>query len=155
VIWRLAVTRTAFSAPPPLFCRMFATAASCPSPLLIFCCLIQPHHSFVFRWQPAGATQFQDFPLDVCVRLEQALTHGLLKLDVPEKLWYDPIRRLTVVSFSDVTYRTFDFVAMTQTIHNSQDVNKIQRSVFGRLATTRNFENCRELSVISGKEERV
>jgi hypothetical protein len=87
--------------------------------------------------------------------LEQALTHGLIKLDVPEKLWYDPMCRLTVVSFSDMRYRTFDFVAMTQTIQSSQDVHKIQRSVFGRLATTRNFNNSREMHLISGKEVRV
>ena len=46
---------------------------------------------------------------------------------------------------TDMRYRTFDFVSMTHTIQSSQTVHKIQRSVSGRLATTRNFDSCREV----------
>ena len=49
--------------------------------------LFDPTHDFCYRWQPAGVAQFQDFPLDVCARLEQAFTLDLPQLDMPEKRW--------------------------------------------------------------------
>ena len=91
VIWRLAGVRTAFSTPPlPLLNNHLIMPLSFADFLLF-----DPAHDFHFRWQPVGAAQFQDFTLDVCARLEQAFTHDLPKLDMPEKLWYVAMYALT------------------------------------------------------------